>query len=609
MKKIIFVLLVLCGIFSIAPNVRADNMDGDYSIINNYTQLLEWRNAGCPSDGTNMIVVIRDFGWPTEEVVLDFGVKTSGTDVMLYHGNQWTIPGNVTIKNLNISLAEKATLNLEGKLHNNLYYEEGNPIEILRANKSTINLGENAEVKGSVHLCAESTLNANGGYAEEVIASVNSGTSSANLATISGTLVTDRLNHHNNMSINIAQNSTIEVGNIAGNSTNTVNIEKGATVFYTNTYASFMTNINIKSGGVMTLLFNPLTTEAIFTMEEGGVCNAYQGVNQRAQLSNAKIKGAGTINLYGMATFAYEGVDYWVNPNVEMPGTIPMLDATIIINEVSECDHAGGRAYRFVSYIPSGETEPTQHIQMCSSCRMSIEGTEAPHTYALEGVYDAFSRYRCVCGRSYTVDRTTGMCGEDITFVLDGETISFDGVGSITEFVPASGTWEEKSTTVKKVVLGSGITTVGENVFSACDNIEQVEYSGNYENWKALDIKAGNDALKYARISFHDGSCLLPAVGEYRTKADLLYKEESATGQFMLSLIPQSENGDTMTEDEMKKLKVFVVSYDGSETLRDMDLPVPTLKEDTGGAQWTGDIPSSAYRLFVWDENCTPLTR
>jgi hypothetical protein len=278
-------------------------MDGDYSIINNYTELLKWRNAGCPSEGTNKIVIYQDFGWPTGKVVLDFGVKPYGTGVTLYNGNKWTIPENVTIRNLNISLAEKATLNLEGKLHNNLYYEEGNPIEILRANKATIHLGKNAEVMGSVHLCAESTLNSDGGYAEEVIASVNGGASSANLATVSGTLVTNELAHHNNMSINIAQDSTVEVGKITGNSTNTVHVEKGAAVFYTGAYTNFMTNININSGGVMTFLFRPLTTEAIFTIEEGGVCNAYQGVNQQAQLSNAKIKGAGTINLYGEATF------------------------------------------------------------------------------------------------------------------------------------------------------------------------------------------------------------------------------------------------------------------------------------------------------------------
>lgn len=609
MKKIIFVLSVLCGIFSMVPSVCADNMDGDYSIITNYTKLMEWRDAGCPSEGSNQIVVSLDFGWPTEEVVLDFGVKTYGTDVMLYYGNKWTIPENVTIRNLNISLAEKATLNLEGKLHNNLYYEEGNPIEILRANKATINLGKHAEVKGSVHLCAESMLNSAGGHAEEVVASVHGGTSSANLATVSGTLVTDTLSHHNNMSINIAKDSTVEVGKILGNSTNTIHIEKGATVFYTGTYTNFMTNINIMSGGVMTFLFRPLTTEAIVTIEEDGVCNAYHGVNQRAQLSNAKIKGAGTINLYGEAAFGYEGVDYWANPNVEKPGTIPMLDATIVINEVSECDHAGGKAYKFVSFIPKGETEPTQHIQMCSSCKMSVEGTEAPHTYALEGDYDTFSRYRCICGKSYTVDRTTGTCGEDITFALEGDTIRLDGVGSITEFVPTSGTWAEKSTTVRKVVLGSGITTVGENAFSACDNIEQVEYSGSYKNWKALDIKAGNDALKYAEISFNDGSILLPTVGEYRTRADLLYKEESATRQFKLSLITQSENEDKMTQDEMKKLKVIVASYDDGGLLSDADFPVPIFAEGMDGALWTGDIPNGAYKLFVWEENCTPLTR
>lgn len=609
MKKIIFVLTVLYGIFSIVPSVYADNAGEDYSVISNYTKLLEWQKAGCPSDGTNQIVVYRDFGWPTEEVVLDFGVKTSGTGVMLYNGNQWNIPENVTIKNLNISLASKSTLNLEGKLHNNLYYEEGNPIEILRASQATINLGNNAEIKGSVHLCSESTLNSDGGYAEEVIASVNGGTTSANLATVSGTLVTNTLNHHNNMSIDIAQDSTVEVSKIAGNSTNTVHIENGATVYYTGTYTSFMTNISIKSGGMMSVPSAPLITNATFTIEEGGGCNVYQGVSQTAQYSNAKMKGTGVINLFGVSSFRYEGVDYWVNPNVETPGTIPMLDETIVINKVSTCDHAGGRAYKFVSFTPVGETEASQHIQMCASCKTRVKGTEAPHTYTLEGVYDTFSRYRCVCGRSYTVDSITGMCGDDITFVLEGEVIRLDGAGSITEFVPTSGSWEEKATEARMVVLESGITTVSENAFSACSNIEQVEYSGSYEDWKALDIKAGNDALQYAEITFDDGSILLPSLGRYRTRADLVYKEDDTTGQFQISCITQSENEDKMTEDEIKKLKVIVASFHNDGILSDTDFAQLTFAEDTDEAQWIGNIPNSAYKLFIWDENCTPLTR
>lgn len=608
-KKVILVLLVLCLFLSYVPSAYADNEDGDYSIISNYTKLLQWRDAGCPSEGTNKIVVSGDFGWPTEEVVLDFGVKPSGSEVILYNSNIWTIPENVTIKNLGISLADKSTLNIDGKVHNNLYYEEGNAIEFIRATNATINLGKNAEVKGSVHLCKEAVLNSNGGYAEEIIASVNGGTTNKNMVTISGTLKADTLNHHNNMSINIAPNSIIEVSKIAGNSTNTINIENGATVFYTSTYINFMTNINIKSGGVMSLLFTPLTIEEIFTIEEGGICNAYQGVNQRAQLSNAKIKGAGTINLYGNWAFSYDGTDYYENPNVKNPGTIAMLDKTIVIKEMQKCDHADGRAYKYFAMFPEGGGESTYHMKRCSSCYEGVEGTQASHTYELEGDYDNFKRYRCVCGRSYTVEKTTGTCGEDIAFVIDGGTIRLDGVGAITEFVPTNGTWAEAATGVKKVILGSGITAVSENAFSAFESIEQVEFDGKYENWKAIDIKPGNDALKYAEVSFTDNSVLLSLSEEYRTKADLLYKENSDTKQIELFLITESENADKMTEDEIKNVKIIVASYGEGKVLSDINFVAPTFEEDSCDAKWTVNIPTDTYKLFVWDNKCTKLTR
>ncbi len=609
MKKIILVLLVLCLFLSVAPGVYADNVDGDYSIISSYTKLLQWRDAGCPSNGTNKIVVSGDFGWPKEEVMIDFGVKPYGSEVILYNSNIWTIPENVTIKNLSISLADKSTLNIDGKVHNNLYYEEGNAIEFIRVTNATINLGKNAEVKGSVHLCKEAVLNSNGGYAEEIIASVNGGTTNKNMVTISGTLKADTLNHHNNMSINIAPNSIAQVSKIAGNSTNTINIENGATVFYTSTYINLMANVNIKSGGVMSFIFMPLTTEEIFTIEEGGICNAYQGVNQRAQLSNAKIKGAGTINLYGNWAFSYDGTDYYENPNVKNPGTIAMLDKTVVINEVSKCDHAGGRTYKFFAMFPAGGGESTYHMKRCASCYDGIEGTQAPHTYELEGDYDNFKRYRCVCGRSYTVEKTKGTCGEDIAFVIDGGSIKLDGVGAITEFVPANGTWAEAAAGVKKVILGSGITAVSENAFSAFESIEQVEFDGNYENWKAIDIKTGNDAFKYAEVLFTDNSVLLPLVKEYRPKADLLYKEDNDTKQIELSLITESENADKMTEDEIKNVKVIVASYDGDKALSDINFVVPTFDENSSGAKWTVNIPSDEYELFIWDNKCTNLTK
>lgn len=457
-------------------------------------------------------------------------------------------------------------------------------------------------MKGCIHLCAESTLHSNGGYAENVIASVHNGTSNANLATISGTLVADKLDHHNNMSTIIASGSVIEIGRINGNGANTVHIENGAKVLYTDKIANMMTNINIKAGGAMTMINQPLTTEQNFSIEEGGVFHAYQGINQRSQLSNAKITGAGTIHLYGNATFRYDGADYWENPNVKNPGTIPMLDATIVIKRL-DCDHADGKAYRFFSFIPSGETEPTQHVQMCSSCYIRVKGTEAPHTYTLEGAYPTFSRYRCVCGRSYEIARTTGTCGENLSFALESGVLQFDGVGSITEFVPTNGTWADKAEAVQKVILGSGITTVEENVFSACGNLAKVKYDGTYDDWKTLTIKEGNDALKYAEVTFDDGSVLMPAVGKYRDKADLIYQEDPATGQFQISLLPREQ----IPEDEVKAFQVIVASFDADGFLSNADLAAPTLTGD--GAQWTGSISESTSKLLVWDEHCAPLTR
>ena len=71
---------------------------------------------------------------------------------------------------------------------------------------------------------------------------------------------------------------------------------------------------------------------------------------------------------------------------------------------------------------------------------------------------------------------TSGTCGEHLTWALDADgTLTVSGTGSMTDYKTASETpWYASRAVLKKAVLESGVTTVGEYAFGNCESLAQI---------------------------------------------------------------------------------------------------------------------------------------
>ncbi len=70
-----------------------------------------------------------------------------------------------------------------------------------------------------------------------------------------------------------------------------------------------------------------------------------------------------------------------------------------------------------------------------------------------------------------------GTCGESLTWVLDSEgTLTISGTGAMTNYSWSKHpSWYDYRNSIKKVVIGEGVTSVGEEAFYGCSSIAEVQ--------------------------------------------------------------------------------------------------------------------------------------
>lgn len=67
---------------------------------------------------------------------------------------------------------------------------------------------------------------------------------------------------------------------------------------------------------------------------------------------------------------------------------------------------------------------------------------------------------------------TSGTCGENLTWELDGTTLTISGSGEMDDGSP----WDAHRKKIEKVVLTGGVTTVGAKAFAGYDRLESVDF-------------------------------------------------------------------------------------------------------------------------------------
>ncbi len=124
------------------------------------------------------------------------------------------------------------------------------------------------------------------------------------------------------------------------------------------------------------------------------------------------------------------------------------------------------------------------------------------------------------CGLSVSAETYSGSCGDGLTYTLDsnGE-LTITGTGAMTNWSePSLVPWYDKKDDIIYVTLENGVSSIGNNAFSGCSNLEDiviegnvtsigdnafsdcgslsiVEYVGTPEDWEAITIGIGNEQL------------------------------------------------------------------------------------------------------------------
>ena len=69
-------------------------------------------------------------------------------------------------------------------------------------------------------------------------------------------------------------------------------------------------------------------------------------------------------------------------------------------------------------------------------------------------------------------DAKSGTCGEGLTWVLEGNTLTVSGSGEMDDGAP----WAEYGNKIEKLVLTGGVTKIGAAAFYDCDRLEEIDF-------------------------------------------------------------------------------------------------------------------------------------
>ena len=74
----------------------------------------------------------------------------------------------------------------------------------------------------------------------------------------------------------------------------------------------------------------------------------------------------------------------------------------------------------------------------------------------------------------------SGICGENVAWALDDAgTLTFTGEGAMDNFVIGFAPWYAKKLDIKNVIIGDGITGIGNWAFALCSNLESADIPGS----------------------------------------------------------------------------------------------------------------------------------
>lgn len=149
---------------------------------------------------------------------------------------------------------------------------------------------------------------------------------------------------------------------------------------------------------------------------------------------------------------------------------------------------------------------------------LALMGTMTASVYAAEDLSEAST------AETY---QSSGSCGTGVTYAFNSSTglLAINGSGRMNDYLK-SGTapWYKDRLNVKAIIIGSGVTYIGEYAFKYCqaetvalassvseigmkafiytDSLKQVYYTGSQSQFKTIQIASGNSSFKTSPIAY-----------------------------------------------------------------------------------------------------------
>ena len=102
--------------------------------------------------------------------------------------------------------------------------------------------------------------------------------------------------------------------------------------------------------------------------------------------------------------------------------------------------------------------------------------TKCPDSYtqSIPATGHNFQNDYCVVCGSYDNSILRGTCGSNLNWTLRSGTLTVDGSGDMYNYGYSGAPWFKNRTTIKSVVIGDGITNVGDHAFAFSENLSSV---------------------------------------------------------------------------------------------------------------------------------------
>ncbi len=92
-------------------------------------------------------------------------------------------------------------------------------------------------------------------------------------------------------------------------------------------------------------------------------------------------------------------------------------------------------------------------------------------------------------------DATSGTCGENVTWSLEGGVLTISGEGEMEEISPNTGiAWDSQRASITKIIIEDGVTTISSNAFNNCINLtsvtipDSVTFIDEYAFWNCKSL-------------------------------------------------------------------------------------------------------------------------